>query len=144
MKNFKDLKTEIKESDGSLVIPSFSQVSHGRYKVDKKDEETMQQIRAAIARELDKSYMSPWSAIINLRTKLNLIGIDFDLPERTSISKVGSSFSASLKKANATFGKDGDTPYDEYIKDDSDLGLTLTINIGEDENSLYKLTSTVK
>jgi len=139
MKKFKEIKKEINET--SLVSPAYA---HGRYKVDKSDDETVQHIRAAIAKELDKSYMSPYSALVNLRTKLNLINLDFELPEdKSKVSSMGT-FSTPLKKATSVFGKDGDTPYDEYIKDDTETGLTLEIKIDEDENSLYKLTSTVK
>ena len=141
MKHFKDIKRQIDET--SLLSPGEAQSTfHGRYKVDKSDNETVQQIRAAVARELDKNFMSPRTALNNLRTKLNHINLDFDLPEDGY--DTGSVIKLPLKKATEVFGKDGDTPYDEYIKDDSSTGLTLEITISEDDNSLYKLTSKIK
>tara|TARA_Y100000034_G_scaffold104896_1_gene131774 strand:+ start:742 stop:1161 length:420 start_codon:yes stop_codon:yes gene_type:complete len=139
MKKFKEIKKEINETN--LISPNYA---HGRYKVDKKDKETVQQIRAAIANELNKSFMSPKTALQNLQTKLNLINLDFDLPTDDKCCTVGATVKLPLKKATSVFGKDGDTPYDEYITDDTATGLTLEIKVDEDENSLYKLTSTVK
>ena len=138
MKKFKDIRN-IHEVHSSP--PGFG-IEYGKYKVDKTDKSTVNSISASVAHELNKSYMNPYQALVNLRVKLNTINLDFDLPEESSVLGNGS-FNTTLRKAAADFGKDGDTPYDEYIKDDGSTGLTLKINIKQNDDNLFKLTGSV-
>ena len=136
MKKYKDIREQ-----SALVS---TQIPHPTYKVDKSDGATVNAIAQAISHELaGKSYMDPYAALTNLKVKLQTINLDFDLPEPDSVVDEGS-FSTTLRKATADFGKRPDTPFDEWDKDDGSTGLTLTLNIKRDEDNLYKLSATVK
>jgi|TARA_R110000824_G_scaffold314345_4_gene501214 hypothetical protein len=138
MKKFKDIRNTITETH-EYAIGNSPSVGYGRYQVDKSDEETLNNIQQAINHELSKGYMSPTSAINNLRTKLNFVGFDFDLKDVPTSGKV----SFPLKNATETFGKKVDTPFDKFDKDDSSTGLTLTVTISQDDDSLYKLNGKI-
>ena len=139
MKQFKELRKEMVNENHGYAIGNAPDVAHGRYQVDKKDDETLNNIRQAVNHELQKGYLSPKNAVEQLRVRLNFVGLDFDIKDGPANGKV----SFPLKNATETFGKKGDTPFDEFAKDDSSTGLTLTINIKTDENSLYKLSGTI-
>ena len=139
MKKFKQLRKEIVNETHGYAIGNAAGVAHGRYQVNKKDEETLNNIRQAVNHELNKGYLSPKNAVEQLRVRLNLVGFDFDMKEVPASGKV----SFPLKNATETFGKKVDTPFDEFATDDSSTGLTLTVNINQDDNSLYKLSGTI-
>ena len=85
MKKFKQLRKQINEDHHEVGVGSTLQ---GRYQVDKKDEETLNNIRQAVNYELNKGYLSPKNAIDNLRVKLNLVGFDFDVKDVPASGKV--------------------------------------------------------
>tara|TARA_R110000824_G_scaffold347_1_gene2606 strand:+ start:203 stop:616 length:414 start_codon:yes stop_codon:yes gene_type:complete len=136
MKRFKNIREQ-----AGWYTPDHEMSSQ---KVDKSDVATKNAVSAAIQHELNsKNYMNPYSALTNLKIKLNTINLDFDLPEESEVSNVGS-FSTTLRKATSDFGKKGDTPYDEWDKDDGSTGLNMKIDIRlDDETNLFKLKSTV-
>jgi len=138
MKRFKDIREQ-----AGWVSP-VAGLNHPTQKVDKSDVATKNAVSASIQHELNsKNYMNPYSALTNLKVKLNTINLDFDLPEESEVSGVGS-FSTKLRKATSDFGKKGDTPYNEWDKDDGSTGLNLKIDIRlDDETNLFKLKSTV-
>ena len=138
MKKFKDIRNTITETH-EYAIGNSPSVGHGRYQVDKNDEETLNNIRQAINHELNKGYMSPTNAINNLRAKMNFVGFDFDVKDIPTNGKV----SFPLKRATETFGKKLDTPFDEFAKDDASTGLTLNVTISQDDDSLYKLNGKI-
>jgi len=136
MKKFKDIRNITESHDE----PGVGSTLQGRYQVDKKDPEVISRIEQAINHELKKGYMSPSTAINQLRTKLNFVGFDFDLKDVPSSGKL----TLPLKMATETFGKKIDTPFDEFEKDDSSVGLTLTLDISKNSNGLYILNGSIK
>jgi len=136
MKEYKDIREQ-----SALVSPKEG---YPRYKVDKSNNATVNAISQAVSYELaGKSYMDPYAALTNLKVKLNTVNLDFDLPEPDAVVGEGT-FSTKLRKATSDFGKKVDTPFDEWDNDDGLTGLTLTLDINRDEDSLYKLSATVK
>ena len=125
MKKFKEIRSRINE-DHEYAIANAPDVAHGRSQ--------------AVNHELKKGFMSPSTAISNLRTKLNFVGFDFDLKDVPSSGKL----SLPLKSATETFGKKGDTPFDEFAKDETSTGLTLTVTISQNDDGLYKLNGKIK
>ena len=83
--------------------------------------------------------MSPKNAIDQLRAKLNFVGFDFE----TKDVPTSGSVSFPLNKATEIFGKSPTTPFDEFEKGGEGTGLTLTVRIEQDENSLYNLTGKI-
>tara|TARA_R110002073_G_scaffold217650_1_gene377780 strand:+ start:70 stop:471 length:402 start_codon:yes stop_codon:yes gene_type:complete len=132
MKKFRDIRET--NSEGAAA--------HGRYQVDKTNPETIANITQAINHELNKGYLSPKNAVDNLRTKLNFVGFDFDLkdlPESGSVS-------FPLKKASEVFGRGMEIDkFDVEFNDQSSIstGMTLSINISQDEDGMYKLTGKI-
>jgi len=135
MKKFKD----IRESHHEVGVGSTRQ---GRYQANKSDPETIANINQAVNFELNKGYLSPRNAISNLRTKLNFIGFDFDdkdIPASGSVS-------LPLKKATEVFGRGMEIDkFDVDFNDQSAIstGMTLKINVSQDENGLYKMTGKI-
>ena len=132
MKKFRDIREN----------PEVGGYGHGRYQVDKSNPETIANITQAINHELKKGYLSPKNAVDNLRTKLNFVGFDFDLkdlPESGSVS-------CPLKKATEMFGRGMEIDkFDVDFNNQSDIstGMTLNINISQDEDGMYKLTGKI-
>ena len=140
MKKFKTLRKQINESHNE---PGVGSTRQGRYQVDKKDPETIAMITQAVNDELNKGYLSPKTAIDNLRTKLNFVGFDFDMKDVPATGSV----SFPLKKATEVFGRGVEVDsFDIDYNDQSAIstGLTLTIKITQDEDSVYKLRGTIK
>tara|TARA_X000001382_G_C3157733_1_gene175143 strand:+ start:135 stop:536 length:402 start_codon:yes stop_codon:yes gene_type:complete len=132
MKKFRDIREN----------PEVGGYGHGRYQVDKSNPETIANITQAINHELDKGYLSPKNAVDNLRTKLNFVGFDFemkDIPESGSVS-------FPLKKATEVFGRGMEIDkFDVDFNNQSanSTGMTLNINISQDEDGMYKLTGKI-
>ena len=132
MKKFRDIREN----------PEVGGYGYGRYQVDKSNPETIANITQAINHELKKGYLSPKNAVDNLRTKLNFVGFDFDLkdlPESGSVS-------FPLKKATELFGRGMEIDkFDVDFNNQSDIstGMTLSINISQDEDGMYKLTGKI-
>ena len=141
MKKFKDIRSRINE-DHEYAIANAADVAHGRYQVDKKDPEVISRITQAVNHELDKGYMSPSTAINQLRTKLNFVGFDFDMKDVPSSGSV----SFPLKSATEVFGRGMDIDkFDVDFDDQSAIstGLTLNVTISKNDDGLYKLNGKI-
>ena len=143
MKKFKDIRNTINEDNDGYAIGNAPGVAHGRYQVDKKDPEVIARITQAMNNELEKGYMSPSTAINQLRAKMNLVGFDFDMKDVPSSGTV----SFPLKSATEVFGRGMEVDsFDIDYNDQSAIqtGMTMTIKISQDEDGLYKLNGKIK
>ena len=93
------------------------------------------------------SYVLPEDAIHNLRSSLTKIGLSFDkVPD---IIGESGSFNLPLTSFGGRFGKDVNTPHDEFLNDDGishtvEGGLALVINYEMDEDNSYRLSASIK
>ena len=139
MKKFKDIRNTITESHNE---PGVGSTNQGRYQVDKKDPEVISRIEQAVNHELKKGYMSPSTAINQLRTKLNFVGFDFDMKDVPSSGTV----SFPLKKATEVFGRGMEIDsFDIDYNDQSAIstGMTLKVTISKNDDGLYMLNGKI-
>jgi len=142
MRKFKDIRNITEDHTDAYSVGSPG-VAHGtNWAFGKKNDETKNNLQQAINHELNKSYMSPKTALINLRAKINAVGLDFDVDPSKEIGNGKLKF--TLKRATTVFGKDLDTPYDEFIKDAGITAYSLIINISQDKDGLYILDGKIQ
>ena len=93
------------------------------------------------------SYVLPETAIHNLRSSLSKIGLTFD--EVPMMEGESGSFDLPLTLFGGRFGKEVDTPHDEFVNDDGishmvEGGLTLVIGYAMNEDNSCRLTASIK
>ena len=86
-------------------------------------------------------------AISNLRQKLMRVGLTFG--EVPMFEGKNGNFSLPLTLFGARFGKDTDTPHDEFLNDDGisdkvEGGLSLNIGYEMTESNCYKITAKIE
>ena len=126
--------------------------SHQDQAVDKNinpgvfsDPEVLKKVNAWVG-QIAGSYVIPEQAIHQLRSSLLKIGLTFD--EAVMEGNSGS-LELPLTLYGGRFGKDTDTPYNEFINDDGishqkDGGLALVINYEMNEDNSCRLTASIK
>ena len=95
----------------------------------------------------DGEYLVAEHAIERLRNNLGKIGLAFGGPIPTMEGSSGS-FSIPLTMFGGRFGKDGDTPFDEFLDDDGishmiEGGLTMNISYEMIKNSSCKVFANI-
>ena len=93
------------------------------------------------------SYTLPEDAIHNMRTNLSKIGLTFDVVPM--MEGESGSFDLPLTLYGGRFGKEVDTPHDEFVNDDGishmvEGGLTLVIGYVMNEDNSCRLTASIK
>ena len=113
MKNFKQYITEV---TGATGIWNQEPVTHNEFDpFDVTNPVVLKRINAFVGSIADREYLIPESAVHQLRNFLMRLGLQFpkvDLPEGKGDVTV------PLSQWGGRFGKDLDTPYDEFVDDD--------------------------
>ena len=105
----------------------------------------LQRVNAFVGSIADREYLIPEAAIEQLRNFLMRVGVQFpkvDLPE-------GGAISLPLSQWGGRFGKDLNTPYDEFVNDDGITdrlpgGLSLEIKTEAVANGSWKVYAEIK
>ena len=105
----------------------------------------LQRVNAFVGSIADREYLIPEAAVEQLRNFLMRVGVQFpkvDLPE-------GGSISLPLSQWGGRFGKDLNTPYDEFVSDDGITdripgGLSLEIKTESVTNGSWKVYAAIK
>ena len=105
----------------------------------------LQRVNAFVGSIADREYLIPEAAIEQLRNFLMRVGVQFpkvDLPE-------GGAISLPLSQWGGRFGKDLNTPYDEFVSDDGITdripgGLSLEIKTESVVNGSWKVYAKIK
>ena len=98
---------------------------------DVTNADTLRKLNAFIGTLGNMEYLLPEHALNRLRTQLMKVGLSFgDIPPMEGAS---GSFDLPLTRFGGRFGKDTDTPYDEFVNDDGishilEGGLSLKVN----------------
>ena len=111
----------------------------------------LQKLNAFVIKLLMKKQKIVEDAISNLRQKLMRVGLTFDSVPMFEGQRV-IVFHSPLTLFNGRFGKDTDTPHDEFlnddlthqIKSDSLYGLSLNIDNEMTESNCYKITAKIE
>ena len=142
MKNFKQHITET----GAVGIDSFTAPDVDGYDTfNITNPEVLKRVNSFVSSIADREYMLPENAIGQLRNFLMRVGVQFpkvDLPESGAIS-------LPLSQWGGRFGKDLDTPADEFVNDDGITdrlpgGLSLEIKTEAVANGSWKVYAAIK
>ena len=109
------------------------------------DPAVMKKINAWVG-QIAGSYVMPEEAVHQLRNALMKIGLTFG---EAAMEGNSGSVELPLTLYGGRFGKDTDTPYDEFVNDDGishqiEGGLALVINYEMSEDNSCRLTASIK
>ena len=141
MKNFNQYVTEAPTGLWNQTPVTYNQSDP----VDVANPDVLKRVNAFVGSIADREYLIPEAAIQQLRNFMMRIGLQFpkvDLPE-------GGAISLPLSQWGGRFGKDLDTPYDEYVNDDGITdrvpgGLSLDIKTEAVANGSWKVYAEIK
>ena len=139
MKNFNRYVTEA--GTGAAGLWNQTPITYNQTDpFDVANPDVLKRINTFVGSIADREYLIPEAAIQQLRNFMMRIGLQFpkvDLPE-------GGAISLPLSQWGGRFGKDLDTPYDEYVNDDGITdrvpgGLSLDIKTEAVANGSWKV-----
>ena len=141
----KNLKTHINEAG---VTGSWNQTptsQDGNDTFDISNPAVLQRVNAFVGSIGDREYLIPENAIGQLRNFLMRIGLQFPVVE----TPLASTMSLPLSQWGGRFGKDLDTPFDEFVNDDGITdrlpgGLSLEIKTEAVANGSWKVYAAIK
>ena len=142
MKNFNQYVTEA----GPTGIWNQTPVSvDGFDTYDITNPSVLKRVNAFVGSIADREYLIPEAAIEQLRNFLMRIGLQFPVVE----TPLPSSMSLPLSQWGGRFGKDLDTPVDEFVNDDGITdripgGLSLEIKTEAITNGSWKVYAKIK
>ena len=136
MKNFNQYVTEAPTGRWNQTPVTYNQTDP----FDLANPSVLKRVNAFVGSIADREYLIPEAAIEQLRNFLMRVGVQFpkvDLPE-------GGAISLPLSQWGGRFGKDLDTPYDEFVNDDGITdrlpgGLSLDIKTEAVANGSWKV-----
>jgi len=144
MKNFNQYVTEA--GTGAAGIWNQTPITYNQTDpFDVANPDVLKRVNAFVGSIADREYLIPEAAVQQLRNFMLRIGLQFpkvDLPESGSIS-------LPLSQWGGRFGKDLDTPYDEFVNDDGITdrvpgGLSLDIKTEAVANGSWKVYAKIK
>ena len=127
MKTFKGFMREgVGSSTDDLAVDDGINIT------DVANPEVVKRLSAFVGQIGNQEYLMPEHAVNRIRTSLERIGFTFAREVPTMEGKSGS-FDLPLKLYGGRFGKDSDTPVDEFLDDDGishmvEGGLSLKIS----------------
>ena len=145
MKNFNQYVTEA----GTGAVGSWNQEPVTFNQTDPFDlanPTVLKRVNAFVGSIGDREYLIPESAIGQLRNFLMRLGLQF--PD-TPLPEAAGTISLPLSQWGGRFGKDLDTPYDEFVNDDGITdripgGLSLEIKTESVANGSWKVYAKIK
>ena len=135
MKKFKQVIAENGPLPGAGVQPVFGRnPAYGSFSPS-----VVKKVNAIIGSYVVEDLTDPMSALTRIRGSLSNIGLSFPaISEDMMVSEKGE-MSLPLTLFGGRFGKDVNTPHDEFLNDD---GLSNTIEGGLSLNIAYETTDT--
>ena len=114
--------------------------------VDIANPTVLKRVNAFVGSIADREYLIPESAIGQLRNFMMRIGLQFP---NTPLPEGAGTISYPLSPWGGRFGKDLDTPYDEFVNDDGITdrvpgGLSLEIKTEAVANGSWKVYAAIK
>jgi len=127
MKTFKGFMREgVGSSTDDLAVDDGINIT------DVANPEVVKRLSAFVGQIGNQEYLMPEHAVNRIRTSLERIGFTFSKEVPTMEGKNGS-FELPMSKFGGRFGKDSNTPFDEFLDDDGishmvEGGLSLKIS----------------
>jgi len=149
MRKFKELRDFLKESEYTPTTDTWQSAysDYGVYRIE--NEEQLNKINAFIHTFTERSFIEPRHAMSQLRQKLNLAGLDFEMPSNNSIKEGTTSY-----KINRFGGEFGTTPTHNLMKNgfykgdgishnNNGVGMSLQCTYDVNESGLYKIKAMI-
>jgi hypothetical protein len=135
MKKFKQVIAENGPLPGAGVQTIFGRnPSSGSFSPS-----VVKKINAIIGSYVAEDLIDPMSALTRIRGSLSNIGLTFPAVSEDMMVEQSGSIDLPLTLFGGRFGKDTDTPYDQFLDDD---GLSNTVEGGLSLNITYETTDT--
>ena len=153
MKTFSELKQRIFESgehtfgggfgdthyhDGARS--AFKDYGSGTFELEKDD--NLERVNAFLNSFFRREFVDYKQQLGTLKTKLNLIGLDFEYEKGTELKEGANVF--PVNRWGGTFGKNLDTPFDEFeVTNGFEPGMSymLNMNVQKGNNGLYRINA---
>ena len=119
-----------------MIIEAGEQATFGKYAVGYTPS-VLKKINAIIGSYVIEDQIDPYAAINRIRGSLSNLGLTFDKIE--DFTESSGNLSLPLSAFGGRFGKDIDTPHDEFLNDD---GLSHIIEGGLSLHISYDTTDT--
>tara|TARA_Y100000310_G_scaffold147969_1_gene147243 strand:+ start:196 stop:603 length:408 start_codon:yes stop_codon:yes gene_type:complete len=119
-----------------MISEAGEQATFGKYAVGYTPS-VLKKINAIIGKYVSEDQVDPYSAITRIRGTLSNLGLTFS--EVGEMSENSGSMSLPLTAFGGRFGKDIDTPHDEFLNDD---GLSHIVEGGLALHISYDTTDT--
>ena len=142
MKTLKDIMNE----SGMNPAHSHSKHDSDHDMVDVSDDNVVRRLNSFLGCIADMDHMLPEQTIEVVRRRLANIGLSFPTAE---IVEDKGNISLPLTQFGGRFGKDIDTPHNEFIKDDGishrvEGGRSINFVYEKKENGKFKVTAEIK
>jgi hypothetical protein len=141
MKKYKELKSLLIEAEdtpfGGDARSAFS--DYGIHRID--DPEQLSRLNAFLHAVGERELLDPKAALFQIKNKLNMAGYDFKCDPQ-NVSYDGAQ-DYPLTRHGGTFGKNLDTPFDEFETtdgiSDGEGSYSLRVNTEKLPSGLYKM-----
>lgn len=149
MRTYKELNQMLSEMGPETTDnggDSRSALSHdGAHRIE--HDEQLARVNAFVHALTEREYLDPRGALNLLRSKLNIIGFDFDFNSKTPIESGLKEY--RLTRFGGAFGKTLDTPYNEFNKTDGisefneGTGFNLNIDCKRNNTGMYNIDASI-
>ena len=142
MKKFKEMLAEtVRGGGGNMPV-------YGDYAVGYSPS-VISKINSIIGRYTIEDLVDPYVQLNSIRGTLNNLGLTFDQIDEDSFVESKGSMSYPLTAFGGRFGKDTDTPYDEFLSDDGishiiEGGLSLQISYEKTDTNQCRLRAHIE
>ena len=141
-----DFKQYITELKGPKPANSNAQHDSDHDMVDVSDDSVVRKLNSFLGCIADMEHMLPEQTIGVVRRRLASIGLSFP---NVDIVEDSGSISAPLTQFGGRFGKDIDTPHNEFVNDDGishrvEGGRSINFVYEKKENGKFKVTAEIK
>ena len=153
MKSFKELKTNIFESGEHTFGGGFGDTfvttngdsvakDYGSGIFDLCADDNMNRVNAFLGAYFKREFLDYATQLGPLKTKLNIIGMDFDYDKNSKIREGVNRF--EMNRFGGTFGKTVNTPFDEFERTngfEKGVDIFLEMNVMPGMNGLYRINA---
>lgn len=146
MKSFKNLTNQLAEDYGAIYTygSELDSLGSGSYDIHNiGNPENLQRLNQFIENFTAKSYFDPRQAVVELRAKLNTVGLDINV---TQESAGEGSFPVTL--FGGSFGKTPQTPHNEFETSDGIVeklghGLQMDVEFSETGDGMFHVDAQI-
>lgn len=155
MKSFTELKQRIFESGEHTFGGGFGNSfyhdgarsaykDYGKGTFDLCSDDNLNRVNSFLHAFFNRDFPDYGTQLGVLKTKLNLIGLDFDYDKNTKLREGSNNF--ELNRFGGTFGKNLDTPFEEFERTngfEKGVSYRLNLDVNRGRNGLYRIESEI-